>query len=85
MRCPGCKRSATCRAFPNGRSEAGEPIACELQGRAQSPAVAPKQIACSANLPRTRGGKIMRRLLRARELGLPEGGLSTLEDASSAA
>jgi acetyl-CoA synthetase len=33
-------------------------------------------------LPRTRSGKIMRRLLRARELGLPEGDLSTLEGAA---
>ena len=31
------------------------------------------------NLPKTRSGKIMRRLLKARELGLPEGDLSTLE------
>jgi acetyl-CoA synthetase len=31
------------------------------------------------SLPRTRSGKIMRRLLKARELGLPEGDLSTLE------
>jgi acetyl-CoA synthetase len=36
-------------------------------------AVAPKEIAFSATLPRTRSGKIMRRLLKARELGLPEG------------
>lgn len=42
-------------------------------------AVAPREIAFSAALPRTRSGKIMRRLLRARELGLPEGDLSTLE------
>jgi acetyl-CoA synthetase len=42
-------------------------------------AVAPKQIEFLACLPRTRSGKIMRRLLRARELGLPEGDLSTLE------
>jgi len=41
--------------------------------------VAPREIAFSAALPRTRSGKIMRRLLRARELGLPEGDLSTLE------
>jgi acetyl-CoA synthetase len=32
-----------------------------------------------ADLPKTRSGKIMRRLLRARELGLPLGDLSTLE------
>jgi acetyl-CoA synthetase len=30
-------------------------------------------------VPKTRSGKIMRRLLKARELGLPEGDLSTLE------
>jgi acetyl-CoA synthetase len=42
-------------------------------------AVAPRDIAFSESLPRTRSGKIMRRVLRARELGLPEGDLSTLE------
>jgi acetyl-CoA synthetase len=42
-------------------------------------AVAPKRIEFLPSLPRTRSGKIMRRLLRARELGLPEGDLSTLE------
>jgi acetyl-CoA synthetase len=42
-------------------------------------AVAPKDIAFRQNLPKTRSGKIMRRLLKARELGLPEGDLSTLE------
>jgi acetyl-CoA synthetase len=46
-------------------------------------AVAPKEIAWLEQLPRTRSGKIMRRLLRARELGLPEGDLSTLEGPSS--
>jgi acetyl-CoA synthetase len=43
------------------------------------PAVAPRDVAFRANLPKTRSGKIMRRLLKARELGLPEGDLSTLE------
>jgi acetyl-CoA synthetase len=42
-------------------------------------AVAPKEIDFSPGLPRTRSGKIMRRLLKARELGLPEGDLSMLE------
>jgi acetyl-CoA synthetase len=42
-------------------------------------AVAPKEIDFIANLPKTRSGKIMRRLLKARELGLPEGDTSTLE------
>ena len=43
------------------------------------PAISPKDIIFRANLPKTRSGKIMRRLLKARELGLPEGDLSTLE------
>jgi acetyl-CoA synthetase len=47
--------------------------------RRLGPAVAPKEIAFLAELPRTRSGKLMRRLLKARELGLPEGDLSTLE------
>jgi acetyl-CoA synthetase len=47
--------------------------------RRLGPAVAPKEVVAAADLPRTRSGKIMRRLLRARELGLPEGDLSTLE------
>lgn len=41
-------------------------------------AVAPKEIAFTSALPHTRSGKIMRRLLKARELGLPEGDTSTL-------
>lgn len=47
--------------------------------RRLGPAVAPREIAFRDNLPKTRSGKIMRRLLRARELGLPEGDISTLE------
>jgi acetyl-CoA synthetase len=43
------------------------------------PAVAPREIDFAESLPKTRSGKIMRRLLRARELGLPEGDVSTLE------
>ena len=42
-------------------------------------AVAPKEIEFLPVLPHTRSGKIMRRLLKARELGLPEGDTSTLE------
>ncbi|MEU7766610.1 acetate--CoA ligase [Nocardia sp. NPDC049190] len=48
-------------------------------GRRALGAVAPKEIAFAENLPHTRSGKVMRRLLKARELGLPEGDLSTLE------
>jgi len=42
-------------------------------------AVAPKELEFKPNLPKTRSGKIMRRLLKARELGLPEGDISALE------
>lgn len=40
----------------------------------------PREITVLPNLPKTRSGKIMRRLLKARELGLPEGDVSTLEE-----
>jgi len=43
-------------------------------------AVAPREIEIIDSLPKTRSGKIMRRLLKARELGLPEGDTSTLEE-----
>ncbi|MDP4261362.1 MAG: acetate--CoA ligase [Bacteroidota bacterium] len=43
------------------------------------PAGAPKEIAFVNELPKTKSGKILRRLLKARELGLPEGDVSTLE------
>ena len=59
-----------------------EALRKELLGHARKrlgPAVAPKEIVFRKNLPKTRSGKIMRRLLRARELGLPEGDTSTLE------
>jgi acetyl-CoA synthetase len=62
--------------------EPSEGLRKELLGHARSrlgPAVAPKEIAFRQNLPKTRSGKIMRRLLKARELGLPEGDISTLE------
>ncbi|WP_298864079.1 acetate--CoA ligase [uncultured Sulfitobacter sp.] len=61
---------------------ASEDLRLDLLGHARKrlgPAVAPKIIAFRQNLPKTRSGKIMRRLLKARELGLPAGDISTLE------
>ena len=55
----------------------------EIMGFARqklSAAVAPREIEIVDSLPKTRSGKIMRRLLKARELGLPEGDTSTLEE-----
>ena len=65
--------------------EPGEELRLELIGFARKrlgSVIAPKEIEFLANLPRTRSGKIMRRLLKMRELGLPEGDLSTVEPAS---
>jgi acetyl-CoA synthetase len=62
--------------------EPSEDLRLELIGFARKrlgSAVAPKEIEFQANLPKNKAGKIMRRLLKARELGLPEGDLSTLE------
>jgi acetyl-CoA synthetase len=59
-----------------------EELRVELQGFGRTKlgsAVAPKEIEFVDYLPKTRSGKIMRRLLKARELGLPEGDVSTLE------
>jgi acetyl-CoA synthetase len=62
--------------------EPGEELRSELLAHARKrlgAAIAPKEIAFLQRLPLTRSGKIMRRLLKARELGLPEGDTSTLE------
>ena len=59
-----------------------EELRLELIGFARKKlgsAVAPKEIDFQPSLPKNKAGKIMRRLLKARELGLPEGDLSTLE------
>ncbi len=61
---------------------ADDALALELIGFARKhlgAALAPRSIAFRDELPKTRSGKIMRRLLKARELGLPEGDTSTLE------
>jgi acetyl-CoA synthetase len=47
-------------------------------GRRRLAALAPKEIEFDQNLPLTQSGKVMRRLLKARELGLETGDISTL-------
>ena len=62
--------------------EPSEELRLDLLGfgrRKLGSAVAPKEIGFTESLPKTKSGKIMRRLLKARELGLPEGDVSTLE------
>jgi acetyl-CoA synthetase len=66
----------------NPEYEPTDALRRELIGHARTrlgAAVAPREIEFQQSLPRTRSGKIMRRLLKARELGLPEGDVSTLE------
>jgi acetyl-CoA synthetase len=61
---------------------AGDELRRSILARARTrlgAVVAPKEIEFVPNVPKTRSGKIMRRLLKARELGLPEGDISTLE------
>ena len=62
--------------------EPSDKLRLELIGFARKKlgaAVAPKEIEFQENLPKNKAGKIMRRVLKARELGLPEGDTSTLE------
>ncbi|WP_427916081.1 acetate--CoA ligase [Sinomonas halotolerans] len=74
----------TVKAFVELRAgaQAGEDLRLEIIGFARKrlgAAVAPRAVEFVDALPHTRSGKVLRRLLKARELGLPEGDLSTLE------
>jgi len=63
--------------------EGSEHLVDELRnhvGHEMGPIAKPETITVVDSLPKTRSGKIMRRLLRARALGLPEGDISTLEE-----
>lgn len=64
--------------------EPSDALKLELVGfaRKRIGAAVPKEIAFADNLTKTRSGKVMRRLLKARELALPEGETSTLADSS---
>ena len=63
--------------------EPGEGLIEELRqhvGHEIGPIARPEKITIVPSLPKTRSGKIMRRVLKARAQGLPEGDLSTLEE-----
>ena len=49
-------------------------------GKVMGPIAKPERVEFVARLPKTRSGKIMRRVLKARAQGLPEGDLTTLEE-----
>lgn len=66
----------------NRSYKACEELKMDIMGFARKemgPAIAPKEIEFVTYIPTTRSGKVLRRLLKARELGLPEGDTSTLE------
>jgi acetyl-CoA synthetase len=63
--------------------KASEDLADEVRNHVAThlgPIVRPEKVSFVDTLPKTRSGKIMRRVLKARAQGLPEGDLSTLED-----
>ncbi len=49
-------------------------------GHEMGPIAKPEKITIVPALPKTRSGKIMRRVLKARAQGMPEGDLTTLEE-----
>ena len=68
-------------AVKSGSSQ--EELTRKIHGHARKKlgaAVAPKEIEITDHLPHTRSGKILRRMLKAKEWGQPLGDLSTLED-----
>ncbi len=63
--------------------EGSDALAEELRahvGHEMGPIAKPERVEFVESLPKTRSGKIMRRLLKARAQGLPEGDVSTLEE-----
>lgn len=66
-----------------GVEDTGDTLITELKnhvGKTMGPIAKPEQIEVVAKLPKTRSGKIMRRVLRAQALGQPLGDLSTIEE-----
>ncbi len=67
----------------NAGVSGGDDLATELRdhvGHEMGPIAKPESISFVDSLPKTRSGKIMRRILKARAQGLPEGDISTLEN-----
>jgi acetyl-CoA synthetase len=72
-----------CYALLRQGFKASDELADEVKGHVAKhlgPIVRPEKVTFVDVLPKTRSGKIMRRVLKARALGMPEGDLSTLED-----
>ncbi len=67
------------RAGKTGNKDLAETLKDHVS-REIGPIARPEEIIFADALPKTRSGKIMRRVLKARAQGLPEGDLSTLEE-----
>ncbi|MFN4292663.1 MAG: acetate--CoA ligase [Thermoflexales bacterium] len=67
------------RAGYEGTPELAEELRQHV-GKVMGPIARPEKVEFVAKLPKTRSGKIMRRVLKARAQGLPEGDLTTLEE-----
>jgi len=66
------------RAGQNGSEHLADELKAHVS-RVMGPIAKPEAITFPGSLPKTRSGKIMRRVLKARALGEPEGDLSTIE------
>jgi acetyl-CoA synthetase len=73
------KAFITLKSGYNGSDSLKEELR-QYVGKEMGPIAKPGEIEFVNSLPKTRSGKIMRRVLKARELGLPLGDLSTLEE-----
>ena len=67
------------RAGVEGNDKLAEELRAHV-GHEMGPIAKPESVEFVESLPKTRSGKIMRRLLKARAQGLPEGDVSTLEE-----
>jgi len=82
---PDAERGEIIKAFVVLKSDypASPQLVEELQSHTKNQLAAhayPREIEIKESLPKTRSGKIMRRLLKAWELGLPTGDISALEE-----
>ena len=82
---PDAERGEIIKAFVvlNKQFEASNELTEELKDHTRKRLAAhayPREIEIKENLPKTRSGKIMRRLLKAWELGLPAGDVSSMEE-----
>ena len=82
---PDTLRGESIKAFVILREgqAAGDELLAQLKAHVRtelSPIAVPGEIEFVSSLPKTRSGKIMRRVLKAKELGVAPGDISTLED-----